>query len=439
MVDFTGAVLGSLSRKKPDVTAASWVPYDSGRVTAKDAEVNSRPDEYTDTSALQLPAINGAISFLSRQVAAAELVAEEKLEGKRWADVEDEESVPRWARNLGPNIYQNAYDWKQQLMENLLVFGNAFILFENQHKDEAGFPQSFTVWPTRLVTREDDYYRVQTIEGTSHYIGNRRFDRYNPITQEGNVVHLKLTSRENHLWGTSHLKEVAQAFRGMLAADAHSELYFITGGMPQGFLVSRGGDVSDEKKKQMAAYLRQVRENPSNRHIPLLLEGDWEYIAASPDANAAQLLEVRKYAYALSSSVFGVMPKFLGAPDDTTSFDRGMQKFQYDTAIAPLFRMLNWALTDMLPDNQRVRLVLDYFGDAEPLEQARYYERSIGAGWLKRSEVREREGLPEEPGIDDVDQPAPGGANPMRDRSPDPGDSDSSRDVGETNYQENRT
>ena len=436
MVRVTDALIGATRGIGSRVEAAhNWFPIADGVPVSKSAAVNSNPEEYQPTSAMQIAAINGAVSFLTRQVGASEVAPEEYKDG-RWRSVVDLDTVPDWALGIGrPNIHQSAYEWKQQLAENLLVEGESFIIFEDTHKDSQGYPQFFTVWPSNLVHPEDTGYRVQPIEGGT-FTQTRRFEPYNSLDRTGNLLHIKFSGRSNHRHGISPLRETAQALRGMLAADAHSELYFITGGMPQGYLVCKNGDMSDEKKKQMVAHYRTVRENPSMRHIPLVLDGDWEFVPASEGANDSQLLDVRKFSFNLAASIFGVLKSFLGAPDDRTTFDRSMQKFQYDTAIAPLFRMIQWPLSELLPRKQRVKLVLDYFGDSEPLEKARYYERAIGAGWLLPSEVRDREGLDPVEGIDDMVRDSSTGMNPLRDRTD---DSDSSKDVGQTDFPENRT
>ena len=392
--------------------ATAWFPR-GDRIYTKTASENSDLRTYTADSAMQLGPIQGAVGLISRTAGSSDLVIQERVGGK-WREYVGD--LPLWADpSKRPNTVQSTFELIQCLSQNLLVSGNGFLLVSTKTFD--GYPDSIISVPRILISPIDN---PDLLESGRYYVNGRgAYEPYTSMT-DGDLMHLKLNTRNYINWGVSPLNEGAPPLRVGLAAEAHAELFFEQGGLPPGFFVAKDGK-DDSLEETFKLYYDSIRDDPTERHRPLILEGDFEWVSNFIPPSQTQLLDSRKFTYSAAAAIYGIPPPFIGDPNNPSwgTGARELLRFAFVSSIAPFLKHVSGGLTELLPSDLRVHLVPKHFLEAEPLEKARYYERAIQAGWLLRSEVRELEGLPEVDGIDDQPEPMNNG-----------GQSDSGKDMG---------
>ena len=197
------------------------------------------------------------------------------------------------------------------------------------------------------------------------------------------------------VFGYSPLSWAAPAIRTAVAADSYSELGFLYGMMGPG-LLSHKGKPGDGLIQSMRKYMTEVMRNPQNRHSPLLVSGEWNYIRTQASQQEMQMMEQRKLAWSLASAVFGVPKELLGGPDNNLS-GTGVRHLQRYFAIFHAHDHLTGvaqSLSEALPRGWRIRIVPNHLLELEPAEQSRVIERLVKLGVMSPSEARAELGLP---------------------------------------------
>ena len=190
-------------------------------------------------------------------------------------------------------------------------------------------------------------------------------------------------------------------------------------------LLAHKGKPGDGLIESMRKYMTAVMRRPENRHSPLLVSGEWNYIRTQASQQDMQMMEQRKLAWSLAAAVFGVPKELLGGPDNNLS-GTGVRHLQRYFAIFHAHDHLvsvAQSLSEALPRGWRIRIVPNHLLELEPAEQSRVVERLVKLGVMSPSEAREELGLPPLDGVDDNWEKVMGGG--PGDQG---GDSDSGKD-----------
>ncbi|MYE70635.1 MAG: phage portal protein [Gemmatimonadetes bacterium] len=392
------------------------------------AKANSDPENYTEQRAVQLAAVQGATGFLARTAARSSVYIERSDDGERWERVYTD--LPAWADDSMPSSkFQSSYQMKAHLARSVLIGGAGYILVLGKRASA----RRLRGYPEHVVTLSNDRVDASIHDGRIVYrVSDSDLEAFARVDQTGDVIALHYwTCDADFSVGISPLVETAPPLRIALAADAHAELLFTQGGLPPSLLVANSGALSSEYQDTIKQYYDAQRRDPEQRHRPLLLEGEWQWLSTFVSPDQMQLLDARKFGWAAVSALYGVPPPFMGAPD-AISLGTGVRqlfRFAMASSVEPLLGAMSNAFTQLLPDDYRARFVPEQLLELEPLEKARYYERALAAGWMTVNEIRRREGLSDLPGGNIAAQPY---APDKRER----GDSDSGKEQGEENFVE---
>ena len=407
--------------------AGVWDPgFGRGRGgrNSRSAKTNADPRNYDVNAAMQLAPVRGAVGFLARTAAASAIEVQERSGGQWRAWQGNTAELPLWATpDLRPNRRQDRYDFRYMLTSNILAGGNGYGVVSTRRD---GFPDSLIAPPGSMVAPygQSVFETPKEVGTFSYSVNGEQMQPYSSLETDGDVLHIKLETRTDMLFGTSPLMEGAPTLRAALAAESHAEMFFNQGGIPPALLMALG-EADTESRDALTQYYDRQRDNPDERHRPLVLDGEWKWLETFINPELMQLLDTRKFTWSVVSSNYGLPPPLIGHPDVTTwgAGVRQLVRFAQVGAVSPLLLHLSWALSELLPTDMRVVLTPHHLNEAEPLEKARYYERAVKTGWLLPSEVREMENLPPIPGLDERLSPS---------STDDGGDSDSGKDDGST-------
>ena len=295
------------------------------------------------------------------------------------------------------------------------------------------YPNYLNVYPNYKIgykTSYDEWLQMDKKERKVEFEVNGATKKlYSVYDNDGDLGQIKLMSLHDPLHGISPLTMGAPTFRAALYAEAHAELMFIQGGPPIGILSGQEqGDSSEENLDRTKKYYRSIRRNPKNRHLPLVLEGKWNWINTFINPEQLQLLDSRRFAYDAAQAVYGVPVPFFGNPPmgvPGTAW-KPMFKFVKEQTGEALLKKIGRGLSTWLPKKQKVLLIPEHLKESDPLEMSRVYERYAKANILKRNEIREEMNRPPIAGLDEL---------PFKGDKSDSGDSDSGRDDGDSNLE----
>lgn len=398
------------------------------------ASHNIDPRNYDPDNGIQLSPVFGAVDLITRNVKTATLELQE-LAGGRWKPMPIKQG-PRWMTR--PNNHQSVPDFLDCLCRNFLIGGNGFnkiLLFDG------GVPDIIYSVPTYLVSIDQTVSSVLASGGVVEYHVNgqptRPFTIYEPT---GGVQHLKYATFRDSLWGTSPLVTCAPSVRSALAADAYAELFFESGGIPPVFYFRK--DVAPDSPNEttigeFAQKFAEIRANPEKRHLPIFHAGDWAAIETAMPPDQMQLLDARVFTSRGAAAKYGVPRPLIGG-DDSAAWANGSRqlvRLYYNLTLAGHLYYFSMFLSELLPDDMRAVLKQDHLLEADPLENARFWERLVLDGIARPAEARVPLGLEYDETVNDLVAPR----DPQqRDRANDGGDSDSGRDTGQENFVENQ-
>ena len=399
----------------------------------RSAKSNAVPENYTADDGLQLSPVQGAVSTIARAVAGSDIFIQEFKEGS-WQIVTND--LPRWADpGLRPNIFQSAYEFKYNFITNYIAGGNGYGVVQTFRR---GYPDHIISMPGKDVMPYFPDGMSAAVKGSGsslrYSVVGDQMRPYNSLDRGGHVFHAKLMTLDSLIRGSSPLESNAPSLRIALAAEAHTELMFSSGGTQPAILMNKGKALTQEKIDTLDDHYVSIRQNPANRHYPLILEGDWEWLSTFLPPDQMQLIDTNKMTYNKVSSCFGVPTPLFGGPE-ISGWGTGLRslvRYFHNATIAPVLTHFSLLFTELLPKNRRCLFIPTNFLKAEPLEEARWLERLVFAGILLPSEAREILGKPAISNIDERFENlfAKGNAD-------NGGDSDSGRDGGSDNFVEN--
>ena len=412
------------------------------RTASENRDVNS----YTAESALQLAPVTAAVSVIARAAAASEVMVERRTAGGYWERVTD--NLPRWLdpECCQPNPFQSTYEWLWLKACSLLVGGNSIDVVLSRRNgvgsgEWAGLPDHIASVPFWYVSVDingrkispSDSLPEKWIPGYSgqseltYWIDDQQnmkpvssYDRTNPNRR---VLHTRLLTLQDVVFGYSPLMWAAPAMRTALAADAYAEQSLIQP-WPPGMFFNRG-KVSEEYSQRATEYFADLRKNPERAADPLIGSGDWSFVSSYIHPDQMQLLATRQFSYDQAAALYGVPQALMSAPDTPVQGAgiRALQRGFTQGTVLPFLRLIAQGLSWMVPPGHRVRLRPQHLLEADPLEESRILDRYLRVGVVKRSEVRQELGLPPIDGIDDEDWPGLGPGD-------EGGDSPSGKDDG---------
>lgn len=432
------------------VQAGRWFSWGGTRFVQRPAERNLDTKTFRAETGLQVAPVAAAVSVLANTAAASDVVVERMSSSGQWE--RHSSRLPAWADpERRPNPWQTQGGFLFNLVTNRLVSGNGYVRIVSRDW-YGGWPNQIVSVPFRSVsvtvagvetTMSDRLGKTpgRTIPGYGgtyddiyYFIdGSDQLSGFTSLTApRGDVLHTRMFTREDLVFGLGPLHWGAPPVRTALAGDAYAEIGLLQGFFPPGILFNKGKvDATDMARTRKA--VGEIVRRPDRRFLPLFATGDWEYLSTYVKPDELQLMDSRKLAWPIVSALFGVPKELIGAPDTSVSGTgiRNLQRAFAQMTAVPLLNAVGSDLSELLPTGYRVRLKPRHLLELDPLEESRVHDRLVRLGVLKPSEVREEMGLPPIAGLDDEVCPlVVGGSGGQADEG---GQSDSGRDETDPN------
>ncbi|MCH8851726.1 MAG: phage portal protein [Planctomycetes bacterium] len=347
-------------------------------------------------SALTLSSYYAAIRAISEDVGKLPLILYRHLQSRG-----RERAVDHPLYRLlhdSPNRDMSAMTFRETLTMHAIGWGNGYAEIVRDKKSG----RVAAVWPlnpTQVTVDRNDrnelIYKVRPTIGDEIVLGADQVLHIHGLGFDG------LTG-----YSVAHLAR--ESIGAALAAQASGAALFGSGTRPGGIL-EIPGRVSDKTLTNLRASWEVMHRGVTNSHKTAILEQGMTYKSISLPHKDAQWIESREFSVAELSRWLRIPPHKIGHLRDATFSNIESQNREYvvDTLQPWLVRWEQEIARKLIPP--RSRLSVEHLvegllrGDTATRYEA--YGKAIRDGWMSRNEVRERENLNPQPGLDTFLEP----------------------------------
>ncbi|MDR1982791.1 MAG: phage portal protein [Holosporaceae bacterium] len=248
-----------------------------------------------------------------------------------------------------PNESQTKSSFLENLVNYLLISGNAFVNCDNENKLRCLRTDRVDIVPNKSKTAVESY--VYSVDLSKF-----------PVEKK-DMLHLKFFNPLNDWYGFSPLHAALRAIDQHNEMSKHNLSILQNGGRPSGCLVVKNSEnLTEEQRQQLRSDIRDAYEGTANSGRVMVLEGglEWKEMGLSPrdlDFNTGKNLAAREIALA-----FGVPPLLMGIHGDSAfaNYKEARLHFWEDT-IVPLAEFIRLEFSSWLSVRfgRQVEMVFD--------------------------------------------------------------------------------
>jgi len=337
------------------------------------------------TLPMKIATVYRCVDVLSGSVASLSLQVKRK---KIDYFVVDDDNPLNILLNLCPNPRLNAFDLIKNLIIQMLLTGNAYILPQYA----GGVVNSLILLSPNSVTYEKNYnyYLV-------HDTVNSIYDKF----MANEIIHLRNISIDGGYTGLSTVSYASTVLGINAAADKQSNDIFQPGSTSRGFIsgdetVTKGfGQVQDDQLKTVGERIES--ELRSGKKI-MSLPGAMKFNPLSMSPADLQLLDSKKFTVLEICRFFGVHPDKLFAGQSTNYKSSEMSQVQYLTdTLQPILRKIETEFTiKLIPRSLfgkcKIQFNMEDFYQTDFATKSDYMQKTIQNGIYTVNEWRKKEG-----------------------------------------------
>ncbi len=312
-----------------------------------------------------------------------------------------------------PNPSQSGIEFFSSLYSYLMISGNSYILRDT---DALRPPRElYLLRPDRMHIKSGSTVIPSSYD---YVIDGVTVNKY-PVDQTSamsQIKHIKLWNPIDDYYGLSPIMASAYNIDQHNLAGLHNVALLKNGATPSGYLKFQPTDetglstqLTDDQRARLLEDLEFRFQGTHNSGRPMLLEGNFDYkqLGLSPkDMDFLELLNLSAREIALC---FGVPAQMIGIPEANTYSNMETAKLGlYEETIIPLLKRVESDLNEYLAPLYSGDIRVQYDLDSIPAmaeKRKQIYDNVVSgvqAGILTRNEARERLGLEEVSGGDDL-------------------------------------
>ena len=312
-----------------------------------------------------------------------------------------------------PNPLQSGVEYFSSLYSYLLISGNSYLL-----RDTEGFTpprELYLLRPDRIEIKANESIIPESynyvIDGVT-----RNVYRVDPRTGQGQIKQIKLWSPLDDFYGLSPIMASAYNIDQHNLAGMHNVALLKNGCTPSGMLKFEPTDetgmstqLTDDQRARLLEDLEFRFQGTHNSGRPMLLEGNFSYQQLGLNPKDMDFLELLNLSAREIALCFGVPAQLIGIPDSQTYSNMETAKLAlYEETVIPLLSRVESDLNEYLSPLYDGDIRIQYDLDSIPAmaeKRKQVYEnvvQGVNAGILTRNEARDRLGLEEVTGGDDL-------------------------------------
>lgn len=347
----------------------------------------------TDDTAMRLATVQACVRVISEDVGALPLNMYRRLPGGG-KDRAAEHPLHTLLHDA-PNPEMTAISFKQALMVNALLTGNAyaFIEFTGSGRVAALWPILSSLVDVYRNDRGDIRYRVQGCGDFS----------------AGEILHIPGMGYDG-VKGLSPIAYARQPIGLAMAAEEFGSTFF-SNGTHLGGVLSLKDEISEEAYERTRQEFRAMFRGMNNAHGVPVLEGGATYTQVGVPPEDAQFIETRKYQRSEIAGLYRVPPHMIGDLDRATFSNIEHQDQAYlQRALLPwLVRWEQAIRMKLIAERERGKYFAEFntgnFLRGDTISRMQSYATGVQCGVLTVNEARDKENLNPVKGGDELWKP----------------------------------
>lgn len=349
-----------------------------------------------DQKAMQISAFWACVRLISEIIGTLPINVYEKTDAGR-SEAKDHPLYRVLHRK--PNRYQTAIEFKETMVLNLAMTGNAYAVIQREEPNNLDSPVVglLPMYSQSMEVVLDKEGRV-TYEYTT--------EKSTQVYSSDSILHVRLFG-PSPVIGLSPIKHMGTALGVAASIESHQGRFFKNGARPGGVL-KVDKFLSTEERQALQERFGNAYTGDDNAFKLFLLEGGLEYSPITINPEDAQMLESAAFSVEEICRFFRVPPQLVGQTDKASSWASSLENLnmyflQY--SIEPYLARIEQAINEKLfPTEERGRFYAEFKADAllrtDATTRQQVYSGAIQNGWMTRNEVRRLENLPPKEGGD---------------------------------------
>ena len=296
-----------------------------------------------------------------------------------------------------PNDYQTSYEFREQLVFNAAVHGNAYAL---KRYDSRGFV-------SQLVPIHPTFIDIKTLKS-----GEVVYDYFDPNGPNGrlsadDLVHVRYLS-DNGLFGMSPVRLIQNVVTLAREMDTYATRFWANDAKP-GVILETTQPIPEEAMRALRSQWNKMHAGPANAgKTAILPNGMSVKTLTGATAEQAEMLELRTFVVQEIARAFRVPPSIIGELSHATyaNVEQEALAFVQNTLTPWCCRLESAIDRGLLSETPKYTNQLDVRGmlRGDTAARSAYYVAGLNNGWLSINEVRKLEDLPPFP-VDAANEP----------------------------------
>lgn len=356
------------------------------------SQVSDAGAHVTADSAMRLAAVYACIRVLSQSIAQVPLLVYLTVAMGR------ERARTHWLWRLlhvRPNQWQSSFRFRQMMEAHRQLHGNAYAI-KTVVRDE--IRELIPIPPPWVEVTQDALWRLNYLI---------RFpDGRDPLpVPPSRMFHLRGMSLDGYK-GLSPIAYQREVIGTGLQLTKFGAKVFSNGTRLSGVL-EHPKTLSKPAKDRLVADFDATYAGADNAWKTMLLEEGMKFTASGMTNEDAQFLESRKLNRTEIAAIYGVPPHRIGDLERATFSNIEQQGLEFVTyTMMPIAK--TWEediLLQLVPEREQETVFAEFLFDGllrgDFNNRMAGYRTAVTTGWMSRNEVRERENLNREPGLDE--------------------------------------
>lgn len=295
-----------------------------------------------------------------------------------------------------PNPLITAQVFREALQAHLLTWGNAYAEIE---RNGAGRPIAlWPITPDRVLPDQDRLKDGVLVWKVSH---STKPDVFIP---DENMLHIPGLGFDG-IVGYSVIQHASESIGLGMGAETFGSTFF-GNGATVGNVLEHPGKLSEDARKNLAKSIKDKYSGPQNAHRTLILEEDMKWKPLGFTQKDSQFLETRKFQINDIARWFQIPPHMIGDLERATFDNIEHQGIEFVTWT--LARWLkrwesecNYKLFSQSDQQTHfAEFLVDALLRGDTKTRYESYGIAVEKGWMNRNEVRERENMNRQEGLD---------------------------------------
>lgn len=359
------------------------LPTDSGALVNED-------------TAMRVATVYACVRVLAESIAFLPLVVYKRLERGK------ERATKHWAYRLlhdEPNPWQTSFEFREMMQAHVTLSGNAYALktvVGNEVRELLPVP------PGRVTVKQGPDYRVS-------YEVRMPDGRPMPVPAE-RMFHLPGLSFDG-IKGLNPIQYQREAIGVAMQLVRHEARFFKYGASIAGVL-EHPNLLDEEAAKRLQESFDEKYAGANNAHKTILLEEGMKFSKTGVSFRDAQFIEAQKFSRSEIAALFRMQPHKIGDLERATFSNIEHQGIEHvvDTLGPWLARWERRITKSLIPEAERGTIFAEFLVDAllrgDTTARFQSYQVAVQTGWMSRNEVREKENMNPEQGLDEFLTPA---------------------------------